>query len=211
MADQNPMQMAPMLPERAPTRSGLEEMTPELMSMLAEYYGLTQDQKQQLLQLKQSEDLRKTQMPTFHSLADGQTVAANPMEQAAAAIRQYKGNTEEAQGLQKMQANILRQQQINDAYGQANLQRGKNDFQSTQPPTTAEPYNGAMMAPDPSTMTSEAVDPFATPPWEAQPSPPSRGVRKPPLTDQSPQRGRSAGVSSPLFGWGDTQGVNRRK
>jgi hypothetical protein len=96
MADQNPMQMQSLLPQQP--RSGLEEMTPELMAMLAEYYGLSEDQKLQLLQLKQSEDLRKTQMPTFHSLADGQTVAANPMEQAAAAIRQYKGNTEEAQG-----------------------------------------------------------------------------------------------------------------
>ena len=193
MADQNPMQMAPMLPERAPTRSGLEEMTPELMSMLAEYYGLTQDQKQQLLQLKQSEDLRKTQMPTFHGLNDGQTVAANPMEQAAAAIRQYKGNTEEAQGLQKMQANILRQQQINDAYGQANLQRGKNDFQSTQPPPlpTAEDYKAAE---DAIAERTRGVD------LNLGLGASSRGVRKPALTDQSPQRGRGF-IQSPQHGF----------
>jgi hypothetical protein len=139
MAD-NGMQMQPLLPpERAATRSGLEEITPELIEMAAEYGYISQDQKLQLLQHKQASEMRGTKMPTFHSLADGQTVAANPMEQAAAAIQQYRGGEQEQAAMQALQANNMRQQGIDKYALQQDIARRKNDFQSLQPPPPPTP------------------------------------------------------------------------
>jgi hypothetical protein len=192
MADQNPMQMQSLLPQQP--RSGLEEMTPELMAMLAEYYGLSEDQKLQLLQLKQSEDLRKTQMPT--------------------AIRQYKGNTEEAQGLQKMQANLLRQGQIDNAYGQANLKRAQAE-QATRQQAEAQQQaqaNEGVTAPVemgyPGEGVSEENSPMhiLTPPGKGKPRAPAGPLPTVPGQTMSPIRP----PQSPLFGWGDALGVVRR-
>ena len=67
-----------------------------------------------------------------------------------------------------------------------------------------EPFNGAMMSPDPSTMTSENT--FATtPPWEETfGRPPSRGVRKPPPAGPLPWEenpAKQSGVRSPFYGF----------
>jgi hypothetical protein len=195
MADQNAMQMQPLLPpERAPTRSGLEEITPELINMAAEYGYITHDQKLQLLQHKQAAAMRDTPMPTFHNLADGQTVAANPMAQAAAAIQQYRGGQEEQAAMQAMQANNMRQQGI-DKYGlQQDIARRRNDYQSMQPPPppTADEYKAAE---DAIAARTAGVD------LNLGLGASSRGVRKPPpLTDASPQRGRGY-LTSPQFGF----------
>jgi len=185
-------------------RTGLEEITPEMVSAAAEYFGINEDAALQQLLHKQARLARGTPMPQGMTTRD-QYIAPSIFDVASSTIERIRGGQDEQAALAKLQAGILRKKDINTQAMQADM---------AQRNPALEPFNGAMMSPDPSTMTSENT--FATtPPWEETfERPPSRGVRKPPAEwhpPMLPPAAKSDGTRSPLFGFGDTQGVNRRK
>ena len=199
MADQNPMQMQPLLAERAPTRSGLEEITPELIEMAAQNGYISADQKLQLLQHKQAAEMRKTEMPLTQDAGGGHLIAANPMAQAAAAIQQYRGGEQEQQALQAMQANNMRHQEI-DKYGlQQDIARRKNDWQSLQPPPP--PTEADYKATDDAIAErTKGVD------LNLGLGAPSRPVKKPPAAPAGPlpweeNPAKQSGPRSPFYGF----------
>ena len=190
-------------------RTGLEEITPEMVSAAAEYFGINEDAALQQLLHKQARLARGTPMPQGMTVRD-QYLAPSIFDVASSTIERIRGGQDEQAALAKLQAGILRKKDIGNMYSQADMARR----QAGAEPAPLQPYNGAMMSPDPSTMTSENT--FATtPPWEETfERPPSRGVRKPPPAGPLPWEenpAKQSGVRSPLFGFGDTQGVNRRK
>ena len=220
MADQNPMQMQPLLAERAPTRSGLEEITPELIEMAAQYGYISADQKLQLLQHKQAAEMRKTEMPLTQDAGGGHLIAANPMAQAAAAIQQYRGGEQEQQALQAMQANNMRHQEI-DKYGlQQDIARRRNDFSSLQDQEAqrSAQANEGITGPQefldgdyPGKGVSEADSPMhilSKPPASKPKLAPLPVIPGQTMTP-NPNVFRPQPPVSPLFGWTDSLGVNR--
>lgn len=196
--------------------NGLEAYTPELISMMAEYYGITQDEALQALLYKAAEADKGTQMPDMRRYGENHVVAPNPMEVAAAAIKQYRGGEDSAKAIQQIQANIMRKKQINEAGLGADMAQRR----AAAEPAPLQPSNGAMMSPDPSTMTDEnAFQAQWVNPWEME----QRAARRPvnadpqsgPKHDLGPSTPPGTGPNfaipgqnqSPLFGWNDIQNI----
>jgi hypothetical protein len=156
-------------------RTGLEEITPEMVSAAAEYFGIDEDAALQKMLHAQAGKMRGTPMPQGMTVRD-QYLAPSIFDVASSTIERIRGGQDEQAALAKLQAGILRKKDINTQAMQADM---------AQRNPALEPFNGAMMSPDPSTMTSENT--FATtPPWEEPSAPPSRGVRKRPAPPPGP-------------------------
>jgi hypothetical protein len=181
-------------------RTGFEEITPELVAAAAEYFGINEDAALQKMLHEQARKARETPMPQGLTVRD-QYVAPSVLGVLSSTLERIQGGQDEQKALAQLQAGILRKKDINTMAMQADMDR-------RNPPLT--PENGAMMSPDPSTMTSENT--FATtPPWEDPLSsnpirkPVSRGVRKPvvppgPLPwEETPQK--QSRMQSPFYGF----------
>lgn len=176
-------------------RTGFEEITPELVAAAAEYFGISEDAALQKMLHEQARKARETPMPQGITVRD-QYVAPSILGTLASTLERIQGGQDEQKALAQLQAGILRKKDINTMAMQADMER-------RNPPL--EPENGAMMSPDPSTMTSNDIDPFATPPWETK-APASRGVRKratpppgPLPWEENPQK--QSTVQSPFYGF----------
>jgi hypothetical protein len=201
----------------------MEEITPELVQMAAEYFGINEDAALQKLLHAQAQKARET--PMGLTVRD-QYIAPSVFGTAASTIERIRGGQDEQAALAKLQAGILRKKDINTSAMQADMQRRMAEAE----PATLQPSNGAMMSPDPSTMTDEnAFQAQWTNPWEMEPTAAKAaraGGGRSLLTDTSPQRGRGytgapvpvppaapqlGPTQSPLFGWRDVMGLFGRK
>lgn len=197
-------------------RTGLEEISPELVGMMAEYFGVNEEEALQKLLYAQAGKARETPMPAGITVRD-QYIAPSVLGTAASTIERIRGGEDEQKALAKLQAGLLRKNQINDAAMQADMARRQagaaadqyNSIQATQP------QPGASTPLTPSDMGGDVVRDWVAEGYDpntgfigVSPTPPRPTL--PRLMDTSPQRGRGY-TGSPLYGWGDTQGVNRRK
>ena len=124
-------------------RTGLEEISPELVSMMAEYFGVNEEEALQKLLYAQAGKMRDTAMPEMRRYGDNHVVAPNQMEVVAAALKQYQGGEDEQKALAKIQAGLLRKNQINDAAMQADMSRRRagaaaEEARQPRPPTDEE-------------------------------------------------------------------------
>lgn len=137
-------------------RTGLEEITPELVQQMAEYFGINEDAALQKLLYAQAAKARETPMPEGLTVRN-QYIAPSVLGTAASTIERIRGGQDEQAALAKLQAGILRKKDINTAAGMADLAQRQAD---AAPPPGPVGEVGGLPQPPPSI-------PFAeTPPWE---------------------------------------------
>jgi hypothetical protein len=84
------------------------QIPPEIMALLEELSqgGVAEDNNDLLAaQYKTADQMRQTPMPLTNNAGRGGIVAANPMQQAAAAIQQYRGGQQQRDSMDQMKAN----------------------------------------------------------------------------------------------------------
>ena len=119
-----------------------------LLDTLASYGLLDDQQALQLLDYKRGHEGANTPMPGMHRYGDNHVVAANPMEIAAAAIKQYRGNEQQNAAMAQMQANLLRKRDYNRQMGEQ--ERNFYRQQAAQPPQPVqEQFPQSVLGADP--------------------------------------------------------------
>ena len=123
------------------------QIPPEIMALLAQ---LQEGGEAQLMedplaaQYATAGKMRQTQMPITNDAGRGGIVAANPMQQAAAAIQQYRGGQEQRAAMDKMKQGVGSQ---GNAYKALMMAKLAELLRGQQAPPPAAP--GQAMGGDP--------------------------------------------------------------
>ena len=179
-------------------RTGLEEITPEMVSAAAEYFGINEDAALQKMLHAQAGKMRGTPMPQGMTTRD-QYIAPSIFDVASSTIERIRGGQDEQAALAKLQAGILRKKDIGNMYSQADMAQRKNDWQSLQPPPP--PTEADYKATDDAIAErTRGVD------LNLGLGASSRGVRKPPAAPAGPlpweeNPAKQSGVRSPFYGF----------
>ena len=189
-------------------RTGLEEITPEMVSAAAEYFGINEDAALQKMLHAQAGKMRGTPMPQGMTTRD-QYIAPSIFDVASSTIERIRGGQDEQAALAKLQAGILRKKDINTSAMQADMQRRSAEAAADQ---AREPVPGAgegWTTPQESPALTDAVpsgDPFfGTDLRPKAPGKPAMPWQVPMLLPKGKQ------TQSPLFGFNDIMGLFGRK
>jgi hypothetical protein len=119
-------------------RTGLEEITPELVQMAAEYFGINEDAALQKLQYAQAQKARETAMPAGLTVRD-QYIAPSVLGVASSTIERIRGGQDEQKALAQLQAGILRKKDINTSALMADLARRQAEAAPPDPMMSPHP------------------------------------------------------------------------
>lgn len=118
-------------------RSGLEEITPELVQMMAEYFGINEDAALQKILYAQAQKARETPMPEGITVRN-QYIAPSVLGTAASTIERIRGGQDEQAALAKLQSGILRKKDINEKGLSWALEQQQKDAAAAEAEATAK-------------------------------------------------------------------------